>query len=384
MSRLPHVALLIETSRSYGRGVLRGVRRYLSEHGPWSVYLETRALDSQGPPWLKNWRGDGILTRTGSRALARLVRAADVPAVELRSTRHGIRLPWVGVDNRALGQLVAEHLLDRGFRRFGVCALDTEQYFRERCANYIEMLRQRGFPCAVFAAPPYAEQPLQWEKQQEELTDWLRQLPKPVGVMACTDQLGFWLLDACRRAEAAVPEEVAVVGVENDESLCAMATPPLSSVALNTERIGYVAAELLDRLMKRKRADAPDIFIEPLGIVTRQSSDVVAVEDEAVAAALRFIRENACAGIHVDDVLDAVPLSRSKLERDFRELLGRSPNAEIRRVQLGRVRQLLVETDLTLAAIAARSGFSRAEYLCAVFKEAFGATPNQYRAAVRA
>jgi len=383
MPRLPHVALLIETSRSYGRGVLRGVRRYLSEHGPWSVYLETRALDSQGPPWLKGWRGDGILTRTGGRAQARLVRAAGVPAVELRSTRHGLRLPWVGVDNHALGRLVAEHLLERGFRRFGVLALDTELYFRERCANFVATLRERGFGCEVFDAPPYAEQPLQWEKQQEELTAWLRRLPKPVGVMACTDQLGFWLLDACRRAEAAVPEEVAVVGVENDESLCAMATPPLSSVALNTERIGYVAAELLDRLMRRRRTDAPDIFIPPLGVVTRQSSDVVAIEDEGLAAALRFIREHACTGIRVEDVLAAVPLSRSTLERACRTLLGRSPNAEIRRVQLHRARQLLAETDLGLAAIAARTGFGRAAYFCARFKATFGETPGQYRAGVR-
>jgi LacI family transcriptional regulator len=162
-----------------------------------------------------------------------------------------------------------------------------------------------------------------------------------------------------------------------------MASPPLSSVALNTERVGYLAAQLLERMMRGQRRPARDIFIEPLGIVTRQSSDIVAIEDEMVAAALRYIRENACSGIRIADVLEAVPLSRSKLERDFRELLGRSPNAEIRRVQLGRVRQLLVDTDLGLTAIAARTGFSRAEYLCAVFKEKFGQTPGQFRTAAR-
>jgi len=383
MARPPHVALLIETSRSYGRGLLRGIRRYLSEHGPWSVYLETRALDSQGPLWLKHWQGDGILTRTDSKALARLVAAAGVPAVELRSLRYAAGLPWVGVDNRALGQLVAEHLLERGFRQFGVYALDTEDYFRERCANYVDTLRQRGFACAVFRAPRHAERPAQWEQQQEDLRRWVAALPRPVGLMACTDQLGFWLLDACKRAAAAVPEDVAVVGVENDESLCAMATPPLSSVALNTEHIGYTAAGLLDRLMRGKGGQRQRIAIPPLGVVTRQSSDVVAIADEAVAAALRYIREHACQGITVADILDAVPLSRSKLERDLRQLLGRSPNAEIRRVQLARVRELLADTDLSLAGIASRSGFPHVQYLCTAFKRHFHQTPGRYRASVR-
>lgn len=380
MTHLPHVALLIETSRSYGRGVLRGVRRYVSEQGPWSVYLETRALDSHGPPWLKKWRGDGIMTRTGSRALARLVRAARVPAVELRTLRFGGDLPWVGVDNRALGQMVAEHLLERGFRRFGLFALDSEDFFRERCGNFLDTVRRSGCSCDVYQAPPHAEHPARWEQQQEELSRWVRDLAKPVGVMACTDQLGFWLLDACKRAGAAVPEEVAVVGVENDESLCAMASPPLSSMALNTERIGYTAAELLARLMRGRRVPQR-VFIAPLGVVTRHSSDVVAIEDEELAAALRFIRQNACAGISVDDVLKALPLSRSKLERGLRQLLGRSPNTEIRRVQLRHVQQLLLETDLTLAAIAARTGFPHVQYLCTAFKKLFGQTPGQCRAA---
>src|SRR6185436_10951375 len=152
MARLPHVALLIETSRSYGRGVLTGVRRYLSERGPWSVYLEPRALESQPPPWLRGWKGDGILARTGSAALAREIRATSAPVVELRSRRFNPRAPWIGVDNRALGDMVAEHLLDRGFRQFGLLALDTEDFFRERCDNFVSTLRRRGHPCRVLQA----------------------------------------------------------------------------------------------------------------------------------------------------------------------------------------------------------------------------------------
>lgn len=381
MARLPRVALLIETSRSYGRGLLQGVRRYLSEHGPWSVCLETRALESQAPPWLRDWDGDGILARTGSAALARRLRARSVPLVELRSRRHNPRAPWIGVDNGALGECVAEHLLERGFRRFGLVALDAEDYFRERCANFVATLRGRGLPCVVLQAA--GEHPVRWEAQQRELVRWLRRLPKPAGVMACTDQLGFWLLDACTRAGIAVPEEVAVVGVENDEALCAMARPPLSSVALPTERIGYEAARMLDRLMRGRRVRERTVRIEPVGVVVRQSSDVVAVEDPRLAAALRHIRERACEGIGVEDVLRAAPVSRSTLERGLRSLLGRSPHDEIVRVRLERARRLLIETDLKLAAVAQRSGFRHVQRFCAVFKEALGKTPGRYRRLTR-
>ncbi len=197
--------------------------------------------------------------------------------------------------------------------------------------------------------------------------------------MACTDQLGFWLLDACKRAGVAVPEEAAVVGAENDVSLCTMTSPPLSSVAFNAERIGYEAAALLGRMMAGKRPPHAPILIPPLGIVTRQSSDTVAIEDQQVAAAVRFIREHAHEGIAVPDVLRVVPLSRSTLERRMRAALQRSPKAEILRVRMERVRALLTTTDLSIESVARKTGFEHSQYLVAAFKKQFGQTPGQYR-----
>lgn len=380
---LPHVALLIETSRTYGRDLLRGVKRYISEHGPWSVYMELRALDSKVPPWLKHWRGDGILTRTGSQAMADAVRETGVPAIELRATRLKHDLPFVGADNRAMGRMVAEHLLERGFRHFGVYEIDIEGYFEERRDNFIETLREAGYACSVFHAPGHRERPAEWEKQQDNLACWVAGLDKPVGLLACTDQLGFWLLDACNRAGVAVPEEAAVVGAENEESLCTMCTPPLSSVLFNGGRIGYEAAATLDRMMAGEPAPEEPLLIPPVGIVTRQSSDVVAVEDHDVAEALRFIRENAGRGIQVDDVLRHVAMSRSALERRMRESIGRTPKAEILRGQLNLVRQLLGDTDLTLAAIAHKAGFRHPQYMAEVFKQKFGQTPGEYRTSAK-
>jgi LacI family transcriptional regulator len=381
--RQPHVALLIETSRTYGRDLLRGIKRFMSEHEPWSIFTEMRALESPVPPWLVRWRGDGILTRTNSQAMADAIRKTGVPAVELRATKLRHNLPFIGVDNRWLGQMVAEHLLECGFRHFGVYELATEGYFEERRDNFIETLRRAGFPCHEYQTPDRREKPVHWEKQQAAVARWIAGLPKPIGIMACTDQLGFWLLDACRRAGVAVPEEVAVVGVENDESLCAMSTPPLSSVQFNGEQIGYQAAAMLARLMAGEPVPKEPMLVKPLGIVTRQSSDVVALENQDLAAAVRFIREHACDGITVDDVLRAVLVSRSSLERQMRNVLGRTPAAEIARVQFNRVRELLSETELSLAAIAGKVGFNYPQYMAEAFKRRFGQTPGEFRAATR-
>lgn len=383
VSRLPHVALLIETSRTYARGILRGVREYIAAKGPWSVYLEARAPDSPLPRWLSRWKGDGILTRTFGKAMARAVLKTGAPAVELRATRLDTGFPFVGVDNRAIGRMTAEHLLERGFRSFGCLEFDAEIYFEQRRDDFVRAVRAAGHPCSLHRLAGRREKPVEWERQQEDLVRWVRSLEKPVGLMACTDQLGFWLIDACARAGVRVPEEAAVVGVEDDESLCSMSRPSLSSVRFNGERTGYAAAALLARLMAGQTPPKQPLLVEPLGIVARQSSDVLAIPDRPVAEALRFIRERACEGITVDDVVRAVPLSRSALERRMRTAVGRSPKAEIQRVRFAEVRRLLSTTDLPVAAVAARTGFNHFQYLCESFKREYGETPGRFRARTR-
>jgi LacI family transcriptional regulator len=215
---------------------------------------------------------------------------------------------------------------------------------------------------------------------EDEIGRWLLSLPRPVGVMACYDIRARHVLDACRRVGLAVPDQVAVIGVDNDEFLCNLAEPPLSSVAPDTRRTGYEAAALLDRLMSgRERPRGQAIFVEPLGVVARRSTDVLAVGDPDVSAAVRFIREHACQGIAVKDLLARVPLSRRVLEGRFRKLLGRTPHEEIARIRFERVRQLLRETRLPLEEVARRSGFRNAEYLSTAYRREFGTAPSVYR-----
>jgi len=198
--------------------------------------------------------------------------------------------------------------------------------------------------------------------------------------MACYDLRGQQLLDACRRCAIAVPDEIAVIGVDNDELLCELSDPPLTSLIPNTHRTGYDAAALLDELMSGKRPPAQAHLVPPVGVATRQSTDVVAIEDRSVAMAMRHIREHACDGINVKDVLRAAPQSRRRLESAFRRLFGRTPHEEILRLQLDRAKHLLVATDLPLSEIAERAGFAHVEYLSVVFKKQFGVPPSRYRA----
>jgi LacI family transcriptional regulator len=378
-----HVALLIETSRTYGRDILRGVNRYIAEHEHWSLFLELRALDSQVPRWLASWRGDGIIARTGSAAMAEAIAATGLPGVELRASKLAHKLPFVGCDNGDLGRLVADHFIDNGFANFAVFDLDTERYFEERRDNFRASLAARGYQCHEHHASAHGERPANWERHQANVARWVASLPKPIGIFACTDQLAFWLLDACRRAGVAVPEEVAVVGAENDETLCTMARPQLSSVAFDGERVGYEAAGLLDRLMAGEPLPAEPLLVPPKGIVVRQSSDIMAIEDPQIAAAVRYIREHACHGINVADVVKQSGLSRTLLERRMRQSLGRTPGEEIVKARFGRVQRLLTDTALSLAEIAERCGFEHPQYMAESFKKHFGITPGAFRQARR-
>lgn len=380
MTRTPHVALIVETSIHYGRQILRGITRYLRSHQAWSVFLEQRELWTEPPPWLVKWRGDGVICRKTTPELAAMLAKAGVPLVDLNDRCGAVGAVKIESDQPAIGAMAADHLLERGFRRFGFCGFSDQLWSVGRRAGFVARLAARGHACAVWESAWTGPQARSWEREQEQIAKWIGSLPLPAGVMACSDMRGQHVLDACQRLDRAVPEEVAVVGVDDDAVMCNLCYPPLSSVIPNAERVGFEAAAVLDRLMSGGAAPAGPIWVEPVGVQTRQSSEVLAIDDPAVASALRFIRERAFDGLSMKDVLKHTALSRSLLERKFRLHLGRSPQAEIRSVQLKRVKQLLAESDLPLSDIAALAGYAHPEYMSVVFKRETGQTPGQFRA----
>jgi LacI family transcriptional regulator len=375
----PRVAFIIETSVIYGRRILSGIARYLRFHHRWSVFLEQHELGTAPPAWLWSGKWDGILSRPTDPKVAKQFKRMGVPTVDLNDLFADLGLPWVGSDHAGIGRLGAAHLLERGHRHFAFASFSGELWATQRRDGFRAAIEAKGYPVAVYESPWRGPHVPRWDKDLAELEGWLQGLPQPLAVMACNDVRGLHVLDACARIGLHVPEEVAVVGVDNEEILCELCSPPLSSVEPDPEQIGYRAAELLDALMAGKPPRHKSIVIHPIRVVTRRSSESLAIEDPVVRAAMRFFREQALFGCTVGDTLRHVGVSRSVLERRFRQHLKRSPQAEIRTVRLNRVKELLVETDFTLEHIAELCGFDHPEYLSVVFKRTCGLTPGQYR-----
>jgi LacI family transcriptional regulator len=378
---IQRVAVLIESSRAFGRALLDGVARYSHERGDWSMYFEPRGLDAPPPAWLRSWRGDGILARAYKPEMVGLLIGLGLPVLDLYGRMRDERLPVFTGDNVAIARLAFEHLRTRGLRQFGFCGRPRGEnpYLDNRGEAFRQLVEAAGFSCNVLLKKRTDPALREWEKEQSFIVAWLEQLPKPVGVMACHDDCGYQVLDACRRAGLVVPDEVAVVGVDNDPVLCHMADPPMSSVDPDGARIGYAAAGCLDRMMHGQPPPKQTVFIEPRTLIPRRSSDVLAVEDADVSAVVRLVRDRACQGIRVEDVLEAVPVSRSVLERKVRRWLGHTLKAEILRVQVERARDLLLSTEASLDEVARRTGFSSAKYFSDAFHRLTGARPRAYR-----
>lgn len=408
-SDIPKVALLIETARSYGRGVLRGVVHYARLHGPWSFYMTPGDFE-QALPKMEQWGGTGIIARVENQKVADAILATGLPLVALDLSEKQLaphsRLANVYEllsDSQGAACMAAEHLLDTGFIQYAFVGLPDRIWSQRRQVSFVQRIARAGHDCHVYPAPRRRDR--EWGREQVIMAQWLAKLPKPVGIMACNDDRGREVLEACRAAGVRVPEDAAVIGVDNDELLCELSDPPLSSVALNAQRGGFEAAALLDELMRGQakgrastggvarrgpasrrggRDAAPRrIVVEPLQVVARRSTEVVALDDPEVVAAMKFIRDHTGQPIRVRDVVEAVGLSRRAMEIRFMRTVGRSLNHEIQRARLERAKRLLRESDLSIPQVAEAAGYGGASYLAEVFHEHFGVTPVKYRAKVR-
>lgn len=377
MSKAPRVALDVETSLVYGRRILEGVSRYLRANRPWSICLEQHELSADPLGLLKRWSGDGIITRNATKESVKLMRRRRLATIDLGDIHAHLGVLRILSADMVIGRMAAEHLLERGFENFACCGFAGEYWSQRRRDGFITEIGHKGFTGSIYESPRSGQQA--WKRDQIQLVEWIASLKKPLGIFATNDLRGQHVLDACAQLDLAVPEHVAVIGVDNDEIVCGFCQPQLTSIIPNPERIGYEAAVWLDRLMQGQKPTTLEIEVPPQGIAVRQSSDVYAVSDPTVASALSFIRERACEGVTVNDVLDYVSVSRSWLERSFRKLVRHSPQAEIRDVQIKRCKELLRTTTLPLDKIAQLAGFEHPEYMSVVFKRTTKETPGNYR-----
>jgi len=386
IKNIPRVALLIESSRTYGRGILRGIARYAQVHGPWSFFAQERELHSAIPDWLRSWKGQGIIARIEDRRSGKTLLKLGCPVVDVLGSVRCDGIPGFDTDAQAVAWLAAEFLSRAGFRHFGYCGYPGIPFSDRRQAAFVEQLTGRGQTVHVFSRLPSGASGVHIQaieqhglETEKAIAAWLRKQPRPLGLFACNDIRAQQVLNACREFGIKVPEELAVIGVDNDDVLCGLCDPPLTSIEPAAERIGYEAAALLDRMMKGARPQPGLTQIPPARLVERTSTDVVPIEDEVTVQAVRFIRDHYSAGIAVKDVLRHVQRSRTDLEVRFRQWLKTSVRGEIQRRRMDRACQLLQQTDLSLDQIAESSGFATAANLCRLFQRHSKQTPTQFR-----
>ncbi len=370
------VVLLVETSREFGRQLIIGIARYARLNGPWSFYKEPIGLKSS-IPHLTTWRPDGLIMRD-SLITKELLKLKIPTILAIHDSSYPRNLSVIKTDPCSIAKMASEHLIEKGFKHFAFCGFDNYEWSNERKVFFSRFNNEAGYYTHNYPSPGSIKTD-DWEKEQRHVSDWVRTLPKPVGILACNDDRGQHILGVCKLIGLKVPEEVAVLGVDNDPMICEIGDPPLTSIALNVESAGYEAAKLLDRLMKNKKMNGEQIIVSASHIVQRQSSDILAVNDAEVAAAIRFIKENAKNKILIKDVVEKTGISRRTLEQKFRKTIHRSIYNEIRKVRVDLISKLLIETDSPISHITSLFNFTDVEHISRYFKKEKGIGLRQFR-----
>lgn len=368
MELAPVVFLFVPLGFSYAREIIRGVREYTQKNVLWQLAVfepTTRNLKS-----FKKEDAHGIIGLFATEEMEQLARSLKLPTINVSSRCKGNVLPGVVPENSAIARLAAEHFIQRGFRQFAYAGYRQHYFSEARFHAFHSVLRQAGLDCKYLP-------------DGQDVRS-IRATEKPVGIFACNDERARQVLGACIRRSVNVPQEAAIIGVDNDELLCELAEVPLSSIDPNGRRIGFEAAAALERLMKHEPLEHKLSHVQPAGLIIRSSSDVIAVSDEQVALAMRYMQAHACDPMRVRDMLGALEVSRRTLEKRFRSIVGRTLHEEIRRLQFERARKLLSESDLRIPDVATRCGFKDPKRFTTLFRAEFGSPPITFRRQVRA
>lgn len=377
-NRLLRIGLVFGYGLGFYRAILQGINGFAAQRPDWILTPIAPDLRSLQSPLLA--MQDGFIAHIFTNEIANGLAAYSKPLVNVSGVLPDLPFPRVVVDHEAVGQMAAEHLLSQGVTQFGFVGFAQHAFSIGRETGFRRAVEQAGHRIAVFYdRQQRAGDPDGLWRWNPSMLEWLRSLPTPVGVLTSHDIQGLQVSEYCRQIGLNVPEQIAIVGVDDDDLLCNLARPSLSSVALPGERLGYEAAGMLEQLLKGKRLKDRLRQLPPVKVRIRQSSDIQAIPDHDVAQAVRFIRDHSAEPIRVSDVLKAVPTSRRSLERRFRKLLQRGVSEEIRRVHLDLARALLVDTDLPMSRIAECSGFTDGRQLSIVFRQSTGMTPTHWR-----
>lgn len=379
------VIILIPAAREFDRGLRRGIVEYAHAHGPWVFHEEAPAYLQSLPArqhlrHMTRWNAHGVIALQSRLKEVKSLRVPRVVAIETRRLDPSIcQVVCADVD---IGRMGARTLTGLGLRHFAYCGLQGLQFSDDREAGFRNAVREAGYDAEIYCSSK-RHLGQSWYVEEQQLQRWLAGLPKPAGLMACNDDRARQVAECCRTRGIRVPDDVAILGVDNDEQVCRSANPPLSSIALATERGGYEAAALLACLMAGRTPPATVVSVQPAHVVPRQSTDILAIEDPCLVRALRFVRENSNRNLRVTDLVAAAGISRRALQDRFITELGRTPTEEIHRCRVERIRRLLVETNMTIGEIAVACGFEVDAHIARFFSRRTEMTPLSYRKKMR-
>ncbi len=375
------ILLLVETSRACGRGILYGFVHYSRLNGPWTFYKSPpyyRTKEKMGIELnrLRKLKIDGILF-CGEGQHADQIKKIKIPSVmvDVKETIEGLINVIGNCD--LIGSMAAEHFLDRGYSNFAYCGYDDIHWSRERRDAFVEHLKRKGFNVNIYKMTTKNN----WTLEQNHMAKWLKSLETPLAVMACNDDCAQTITEACKISGLKIPDDVAVLGVDNDELLCLTTDPPLSSISLDFEKAGYEAAAVLHKMITGKKVsdEEKEITLNPVIVKTRQSTDLIAISDDEVSKALAFIRKNYNQPIQVEDVVNSTTKGRRTLEQDFKKHIGTSILVEINKVRIEHICSLLTETTMPISQVAKALNFRDIPHFSRYFQKIKGITPLQYR-----
>ncbi|MCF2495239.1 MULTISPECIES: DNA-binding transcriptional regulator [Dyadobacter] len=376
------IILLLDFAEEYSKSLMKGINTYSKEFGPWIFcrmplfHRETVGIDGI-LKWALEWKADGIVGQLYNKDIEKIVQAG-IPVIAQDFKERFAEIPNITGGYHEAGQLGADYFLKKGFTNFAFYGFNDIVWSRERAEGFEERLKKRGHKVHYFEHKKARSTEL-WYYKPSSLSRWLKSLPKPIGLMTCDDNQGQHITEACRQLGIRIPEEVAVLGVDNDEMICDLSDPPLSSIALDAEKGGYDAAKLLDHMIKHGTAHYYDIIVKPVQVITRHSTDIYATNDDHIASSLKYIHQNIDKNLHVDEVVKQVPLSRRALEKRFLEITGYPIYKYIFNLRIEKFTQKLLDTDMSVFEIALDMGLTDSKNIARQFRQAKGCSPSVYR-----
>lgn len=389
MPRNRHIALLVPASGGYSRGICRGVASYALDHEDWLIFPYERAEFVEPPAWLKKGHIDGVIGFVSTPELGRQIQSLGVPVVDVQGEGNCPGAPVIDTDPETVARLAADFFLQAGFMHFAFGGYPGIFFSDRRSAAFCRQLAAHGHAVNLYAPSQRVSASIRQQfremrglEYEPALAAWLTGLPKPVAILAPNDIRGQQIITACRDLGISMPSDVSVIGVDNDEILCRLCRPTLTSIAPDLEGIGMLASEMLNRMLEGQFVEPRLYNHPPTRIVERQSTDITTAQNPIVLAATRIIRDRACHGISVEQVCDLADCSRSTLDNLFKKHLGRPVAQEMLRVRLGRAMRLLEDSTLAIDEVARECGFLSSTYFCRFFKRETGTTPALYRASL--